>query len=99
MTVSIDPCPWLQSSPMRPVEHVIYLHGFASSPGSLKATRFGHELRQRGIGYDCPDLNQPAFETLTVTRMLDQVKTAIDAAQAPVALVGSSLGAFVAVHA
>lgn len=81
------------------VNHVIYLHGFASSPGSSKATRFGRELRVRGIGYDCPDLNQPAFETLTVTRMLEQTKAVIATAQAPIALVGSSLGAFVAVHA
>ena len=84
---------------MSRVEHVVYLHGFASSPGSSKATRFGRELRERGIGYDCPDLNQPAFETLTVTRMLEQAKAAIASAAAPVALVGSSLGAFVAVHA
>jgi predicted esterase YcpF (UPF0227 family) len=54
------------------IGHVIYLHGFASSPGSSKATRFGRELKQRGIPYDCPDLNEPAFETLTVTRMLEQ---------------------------
>ena len=81
------------------IGHVIYLHGFASSPRSSKATRFGRELKQRGIPYDCPDLNEPAFETLTVTRMLDQAKAAIASADAPVALVGSSLGAFVAVHA
>jgi alpha-beta hydrolase superfamily lysophospholipase len=56
-------------------------------------------LKQRGIPYDCPDLNQPAFETLTVTRMLDQTRAAIASAKDPVALVGSSLGGFVAVHA
>jgi pimeloyl-ACP methyl ester carboxylesterase len=84
---------------MRRIEHVVYLHGFASSPGSSKARRFGRELQQRGIAFDCPDLNQPAFETLTVTRMLDQAKAAIASSTAPVALVGSSLGAFVAVHA
>ena len=81
------------------IGHVIYLHGFASSPGSSKATRFGRELKERGIPFDCPDLNEPAFETLTVTRMLDRTKAAIEAAMRPVALVGSSLGAFVAVHA
>jgi alpha-beta hydrolase superfamily lysophospholipase len=56
-------------------------------------------LRQRGIPYDCPDLNEPSFETLTVSRMLDQTRAAIESATAPVALVGSSLGGFVAVHA
>jgi pimeloyl-ACP methyl ester carboxylesterase len=84
---------------MARIGHVIYLHGFASSPASSKATRFGRELKERGIPFECPDLNEPAFETLTVTRMLDQTRTAVESATAPVALVGSSLGAFVAVHA
>jgi pimeloyl-ACP methyl ester carboxylesterase len=83
-----------------PVRHVVYLHGFASSPRSSKATWFGRELTSRGVGFECPDFNQPAFDTLTVTRMLAQVRDAIaGAADGPVALVGSSLGAFVALHA
>ncbi len=59
---------------MLPVRHAIYLHGFASSPQSSKATRFAAELAKRGVGYSCPDFNQPSFETLTVTRMLDQTR-------------------------
>ena len=87
-------------TPRRQVEHVIYLHGFASSPASSKAQRFGRGLAAHGIGFTCPDLNEPAFETLTVTRMLAQTEVAIAAAgTGPIALVGSSLGAFVAVHA
>lgn len=83
-----------------PVRHVVYLHGFASSPASGKAERFRTELESRGVGYSCPDLNAPAFETLTTTRMLAQVAHIVAAIPAgPVALVGSSLGAFVAVHA
>lgn len=78
---------------------VIYLHGFASSPGSSKAQRFAHELAALEIGFACPDFNQPAFETLTVTRMLQQTGEEIERASGPVALVGSSLGAFVALHA
>jgi len=82
------------------VRHVIYLHGFASSPGSSKAQRFAQELLGTGVGFSCPDFNLPSFETLTITRMLDQTRAAIAAAGAePVALVGSSLGAFVALHA
>jgi len=80
--------------------HVIYLHGFASSPGSSKAQRFGRELARLGAGFSCPDFNLPAFETLTIRRMLDQMHGAIAAAGASkVALVGSSLGGFVALHA
>jgi uncharacterized protein len=85
---------------MTSVRHVVYLHGFASSPQSSKARWFERELTSRGVGYSCPDFNQPAFETLTVTRMLEQVKAAVTAApHGPIALVGSSLGGFVALHA
>lgn len=85
---------------MTGIRHVVYLHGFASSPASGKAERFAAECAARGIGFSCPDLNEPSFETLTVTRMLDQTREAIAAAGGgPVALVGSSLGGFVAVHA
>jgi pimeloyl-ACP methyl ester carboxylesterase len=83
-----------------PVRHVVYLHGFASSPASSKAGWFARELATRGVGYSCPDFNEPSFETLTVTRMLGQTRAAVDQApDGPVALVGSSLGAFVALHA
>ena len=82
------------------VGHVVYLHGFASSPASSKASRFARELGALGVGWSCPDFNQPAFETLTVTRMVDQALAAVEAAErGPVALIGSSLGAYVAVHA
>jgi pimeloyl-ACP methyl ester carboxylesterase len=82
------------------VSHVLYLHGFASSPASSKAAYFRRELAARGIGFSCPDFNLPAFETLTITRMLEQTAASVAAAgPGPVALLGSSLGAFVAVHA
>lgn len=85
---------------MTPVRHVVYLHGFASSPASGKAQRFKRECETRGVGFSCPDLNHPEFETLTTTRMLEQARAVIAAVpDGPVALVGSSLGAFVAVHA
>ncbi len=77
----------------------MYLHGFASSPASSKATRFGRELAALGVPFACPDLNEPDFSTLTVTRMLEQTAAVVDASAAPVALIGSSLGAFVALHA
>jgi pimeloyl-ACP methyl ester carboxylesterase len=83
-----------------PVRHVVYLHGFASSPASSKAAWFARELEALGIGFSCPDFNQPSFETLTVTRMVNQTLEAVEAAgEGPVALVGSSLGGYVAVHA
>jgi uncharacterized protein len=78
---------------------VIYLHGFASSSQSGKATYLGQRLRARGIDVEIPDLNLPDFSTVTVTRMLEQTRALIDAANGPVTLIGSSLGGFVAVNA
>ena len=52
---------------------VLYLHGFASSPQSSKATFLARKFAERGIQVIVPDLNEPNFSTLTVTRMLQQV--------------------------
>ncbi len=78
---------------------VLYLHGFASSPRSSKAVFFAKQMAGKGIAMDVPDLNEPDFSTLTVTRMLRQVAGLIDRAPEPVMLIGSSLGGFVAVQA
>ena len=78
---------------------VLYLHGFASSAQSSKARFFREKLAAHGVELVTPDFNEPDFSTLTVTRMLAQVRAEIDMASDPVALIGSSLGAFVAVNA
>jgi len=78
---------------------VVYLHGFASSARSGKASYLAERCRAAGITFAAPDLNLPDFSTLTVTRMLDQTRASIDTAPGPVTLVGSSLGGFVAVNA
>ena len=80
--------------------HYFYLHGFASSPRSTKATILGDHLRRQGLTLHCPDFNLPAFRSLTITRMIDQVLG--DVARlppGPVVLFGSSLGAVVALQA
>jgi hypothetical protein len=79
--------------------HVFYLHGFASSAQSAKATYF----RERFIAYDVelrsPDFNGPDFSTLTMTRMLDQMQGEMRTLPpGPVTLIGSSLGAVVAIY-
>lgn len=79
---------------------VMYLHGFASSPLSSKATQFAERFAARGVEFVCPDLNEPEFAALSVTRMLEQVEKQMSTLEAgEVVLIGSSLGAFVAVEA
>jgi uncharacterized protein len=78
---------------------VIYLHGFASGPHSSKAAWFRERLAAHGIAMRCPDFNAPAFETLTISRMLDALGGEIHRTGASVALVGSSLGGTLAILA
>jgi pimeloyl-ACP methyl ester carboxylesterase len=82
------------------VMQVFYVHGFASSASSKKASFFADRLRPHGIHLRCPDLNEPDFSTLTVTRMIERMGIEIRAADRdPAVLIGSSLGAFVSVLA
>lgn len=76
---------------------LIYLHGFASSPGSNKAVQFADALTARGIDALVPDLDEGDFRGLTISRMLALLDR-LTARQGPgsVALIGSSLGAYVA---
>lgn len=79
---------------------ILYLHGFASSSKSTKAGYFGERLAARGVGFRCPDLNEPDFRSLTMTRMLEQVGREVErAGEAAVTLMGSSLGGTVAILA
>ena len=78
---------------------IFYLHGFASSARSTKAAFFAAKFREAGLRFHTPDLNQPDFSTLTITRMVDQLTAALDAgSHEPATLMGSSLGGFVAVQ-
>jgi hypothetical protein len=52
----------------------VYLHGFASSPGSNKARVIAHALRDSGFHVDIPDLNDGGFEHLTIQRAIDQAR-------------------------
>jgi len=78
---------------------VFYLHGFASSPRSTKVQYFTRQLAELGVDVRCPDFNEPAFEALTMTRMLEQLDAALAAVPGPAALVGSSLGGTLAILA
>ena len=77
---------------------VLYLHGFASSPAGRKVTLLRGLLEPRGYVVAAPDLNAPSFEKLDFQAMIDAALAAA-ASEAPVAIVGSSLGALVALAA
>jgi uncharacterized protein len=79
---------------------VFYLHGFASSPDSTKASYLAERFLEQGVTLRCPDFNQPDFATLTLTRMLDQLDRGMAAAgSAHATLIGSSLGGTLAILA
>ncbi|MEO7271371.1 MAG: YqiA/YcfP family alpha/beta fold hydrolase [Vicinamibacterales bacterium] len=79
--------------------HLFYLHGFASSSRSSKAVFLQEQAAGYGVQVVAPDFNQPDFAGLTISRMVAQVTAAMAAvAPAPVVLIGSSLGGFVAVQ-
>ncbi|HET9753559.1 MAG TPA: YqiA/YcfP family alpha/beta fold hydrolase [Myxococcales bacterium] len=73
----------------------VWLHGFASGPTSSKGQFVRARLRERGDDLLLPDLNEPSFFDLTVTRMLGQLDALLSDG-GPVALFGSSLGGFTA---
>ena len=82
-----------------PAPALLYLHGFASSPGSVKARAFAAWAAAREASIDVLDLRVPSFEHLRFSAMKNSVRTAIDAAggaRARAVLIGSSLGGLTA---
>ncbi|HEY8850427.1 MAG TPA: YqiA/YcfP family alpha/beta fold hydrolase [Thermoanaerobaculia bacterium] len=71
---------------------ILYLHGFASSPESQKILSLRPLLAP--ITINAPDLNVPSFERLDFDAMVEKATQA--GLPAPHAIVGSSLGAMVA---
>jgi uncharacterized protein len=73
---------------------VLYLHGFASGPGSRKARFFQEKLVPQGVSFDAPALDEGDFRHLTITGQLHVVDRAAEGH--PVVLIGSSLGGYLA---
>ena len=76
---------------------VLYFHGFASSPASAKITALRPILERNGIELVTPDLNVPTFEELDWTRVVALAVSQFEQSQ-PAAIVGSSLGALLALE-
>lgn len=79
---------------------ILYLHGFASSPESTKAVFLRQRLTAEGYEFSIPDLNQPSFESLDIHQVITTAANALDSipGTSPVAIIGSSLGAFCALQ-
>ncbi|GAB4296167.1 MAG: alpha/beta fold hydrolase [Myxococcota bacterium] len=75
---------------------VIYLHGFGSSPLSYKARILSEHLRQSGRRVAVPDLNLGDFSSLTISKMVTEVKTVARNLDEPFVIIGSSLGGYTA---
>lgn len=76
------------------MSRLIYLHGFASGPSSGKAQHFRRKFAEHGVDLAIPDLAAGDFEHLTVSGQLAVIEQA--AGTGPVALIGSSLGGYLA---
>lgn len=74
---------------------VLYFHGFASSPASAKITALRPLLAPDGIELNTPDLNVPSFEQLDFEAVVEHALVCARNTP-PRALVGSSLGALIA---
>lgn len=77
---------------------VLYLHGFASSPAGRKIGLLRDALAPEGLCVVAPDLNRPSFAQLDFRSIVAAAVTAAET-DPPAVIVGSSLGAMVALEA
>jgi pimeloyl-ACP methyl ester carboxylesterase len=77
---------------------LLYLHGFASGPSSLKARTLSQRFAALGIPMDVPDLTPGAdgFERSSPTSMLAVAEATLARGEPPHAVIGSSLGGYLA---
>jgi len=73
---------------------ILYLHGFASSPGSTKASHFRRYLEAAGATVEVPDLAAGDFERLTLSGQLAVIGQVVG--DRAVSLIGSSMGGYLA---
>lgn len=73
---------------------LLYLHGFASGPGSKKARIFAERFAALGRPLAIPALDRGDFRNLTITGQLQVIEEEAQAASC--ALIGSSLGGYLA---
>lgn len=73
---------------------IIYLHGFASGPGSRKAQVFRARFEESGVAVSVPQLDAGFFFGLTISGQFEILTR--EANGEPVVLMGSSMGGYLA---
>lgn len=76
----------------------LYLHGFASSPNSYKATYMQQKFAELGLTLHVPDLNLNDFSKVTLSEQLAYLDRTYLHNREPISVIGSSLGGFLAVQ-
>lgn len=81
------------------IDQFIYLHGFASGPGSKKASIFQVEFEKRGLPLAIPDLEGGDFENLTISSQISVAQKCMDDTPGiRFGVIGSSMGGYLAVQ-
>ncbi|BDG04391.1 YqiA/YcfP family alpha/beta fold hydrolase [Anaeromyxobacter oryzae] len=77
---------------------LLYLHGFASGPSSKKAQALAARFAAIGVHLEIPDLTpgENGFEASSPSSMLAVAERLLAAAAPPHAIIGSSLGGYLA---
>jgi hypothetical protein len=74
----------------------LYLHGFASGPGSFKGVAFANHFAKRGVEIERLNLRLPSLEHLRLSAIFSAVRGAIGGERDRAVLIGSSLGGLTA---
>ncbi len=80
---------------MSNVTRILYLHGFASGPGSAKGLAFERFFASHGIMIERLDLRRPSLEHLRLSAIMATVERALEGSDRAI-LIGSSLGGLAA---
>jgi pimeloyl-ACP methyl ester carboxylesterase len=75
---------------------ILYLHGFASGPGSKKGVAVAQRFGARGVDVQRLDLRIPTIERLSLGAMIARTRAAIGGPADRAVLIGSSLGGLTA---
>lgn len=74
----------------------LYLHGFASGPGSKKGTALAAHYAKQGVALERLDVRRPSLQSLRLSAIVEHVRSCIGTERDRAVLFGSSLGGLAA---